>query len=118
MVPFVFAFDGETIHWAVDDKPKRSRRLARLDNIAADPRVEALVDGYDDERWANLWWVRASGRASLVTDADEQGRALGLLSAKYAQYRGNPPAGPVVAIRVERMTWWPAGPDPAAGGSG
>ena len=104
VVPFVFAVEGLRIYWSVDDKPKRSRRLRRLDNIAANPRVEVVVDHYEEE-WGALWWVRASGTARTV-EGDEAAGALELLVAKYPQYAGRPPAGPFVAIDVERVTGW------------
>jgi PPOX class probable F420-dependent enzyme len=108
VVPLVFAVDGGTIVWAVDHKPKRSRRLRRLANIAANPLVELVVDGYDED-WTALWWVRAGGTARVV-DGDEAEWAKDLLSAKYPQYRDRPPAGPFVAIGIERLTGWTAGP--------
>jgi PPOX class probable F420-dependent enzyme len=102
VVPFVFALDGDTIWWAIDHKRKRSRDLKRLDNIRANPRVEAVVDAYDED-WSRLWWVRASGQARILED-DQM--ALQLLRAKYPQYRTRPPAGPFVAIGVERWSGW------------
>src|SRR5439155_3699218 len=60
VVPFVFVLDGETIYWAVDEKPKRTRDLKRLANIRANPNVDVVVDHYDED-WRTLWWVRASG---------------------------------------------------------
>ena len=60
VVPIVFAVDGDTIYTAVDGKPKRSRQLQRLANIAAHPRVTVLADRYDED-WSQLWWVRADG---------------------------------------------------------
>ena len=107
VVPFVFAFDGGTVYWVVDEKPKRSKRLKRLSNIEANPNVEMVVDGYDDE-WEDLWWVRASGPARIMEHGDERARALELLAAKYPQYRSRPPLGPVVAIEMVRVSGWTA----------
>jgi len=107
VVPFVFAAHGDTLYWAVDRKPKRTRRLKRLDNIRANPRVEAVVDGYDED-WTRLWWVRATGTARVVDDPGERTEALALLSRKYEQYRLQGPDGPVVAIDVQRWTGWAA----------
>jgi PPOX class probable F420-dependent enzyme len=118
VVPMVFAVvsgaDGgqtrcaDTIYSAVDAKPKRSRALRRLANIAANPRVAVLVDHYDED-WHALWWVRAEGTARVL-DADEpEGRAaLGRLVARYPQYQAQPPPGPVVAIDVTRWSSWSA----------
>ena len=107
VVPFVFALAGETIYWAVDRKPKRSRELKRLENIAANPAVEIVVDRFEDD-WTRLWWARATGTARLVDDVDERAQALSLLAAKYEQYATQPPDGPVVAIDVARWSWWEA----------
>jgi PPOX class probable F420-dependent enzyme len=105
VVPFAFAVDGRTVFWAVDRKPKRSKRLKRLDNIEANPNVELVVDHYDED-WDALWWVRAAGTARIVVDADERDRALALLREKYGQYRTAPPDGPVVAVDLVRVTGW------------
>jgi PPOX class probable F420-dependent enzyme len=107
VVPFVFVLDGETVYWAVDEKPKRSRRLKRLTNIEANPNVEMVVDGYDEE-WDRLWWVRASGPARILEQGGERTRALDLLRQKYPQYRVNMPRGDVVAIELVRVTGWAA----------
>ena len=50
------------LYSAVDHKPKRSRALQRLENIAANPAVSLLVDDYAED-WSKLWWVRADGTA-------------------------------------------------------
>ena len=112
VVPFVFALAANggsdpvyRVYWAVDDKPKSSERLARLANIASNPSVEAVVDRYEED-WGRLWWVRATGTASVVADRSERARALELLAAKYARYREAAPAGEVVRIDVELWTWW------------
>lgn len=108
VVPFVFVLDGNTLYWAVDEKPKRSRQIKRLANIRVNPNVEAVIDRYG-ERWDKLWWVRAAGPAQIVETQEELDRALGLLAAKYRQYRKQPPLGPVVAIEVAKLTWWEGG---------
>ena len=68
-VPITFAITGagreETLVFAVDHKPKTSRRLRRLRLIEADPRVAVLADRYDDD-WRLLWWVRADGSAVIL----------------------------------------------------
>ena len=105
IVPIAFAHDDENLYFAVDDKPKRSRNLKRLRNIAGNPRVSVLVDHYEDD-WTRLWWVRVDGVAHvLVHDAEAQ-RAIDLLVRKYAQYARKRPQGPVVVIRIEHMTGW------------
>jgi PPOX class probable F420-dependent enzyme len=105
IVPIVFALDGDTLYFAVDAKPKTTTHLKRLKNIAANPAVSILADHYEDD-WNKLWWVRADGMASVVTDTAEAQRATELLANRYAQYRRARPAGPVVAMRIDRVTGW------------
>jgi PPOX class probable F420-dependent enzyme len=111
VVPFVFALveRGADLraYWAVDRKPKRSTDLARIRNLEHHPAVEFVVDGYAED-WTTLWWVRCSGSARVVADEAERAVALGVLGAKYLQYGREPPAGPVIAIDVERIAGWSA----------
>jgi len=105
VVPITFAVDADTLYFAVDAKPKRSTDLKRLRNIAANPAVSVLVDHYEDD-WERLWWVRVDGAARVVADPAQADSALALLAAKYEQYRGTPPPGPVVRIDIGRMSGW------------
>jgi PPOX class probable F420-dependent enzyme len=107
LVPLVFALSGDSVVSAVDAKPKRTRALRRLRNIAENPHVALLADHYDDADWDALWWVRAEGDARVL-EGDDAARALALLSERYAQYRAEPPAGPVLAIAVTRWSGWHA----------
>ena len=128
IVPVTFVLDsrpgqGDWVYTAVDHKPKSTTRLQRLRNIQAQPRVALLADHYVDD-WTQLWWVRADGEAAVLDAADPADPAdaadqaagvagpLGLLAARYPQYAARPPAGPVIAVRVDRWTGWAA----AAGG--
>ena len=106
LVPIVFAFAGETIYSVVDAKPKRTTELRRLANVSSNPRVSVLADHYDDNDWDALWWVRADGTARVL-DLDEPATAsaVQLLARRYPQQR---PAGPVLAIDVERWSGWAA----------
>jgi PPOX class probable F420-dependent enzyme len=108
LVPIVFALEGSTLYTAVDRKPKRSQVLRRIENARARPDVTILVDHYEDD-WRRLWWVRLRGRARVLDDGDEREHALALLAAKYAQYRDEPPAGPVLAVDVTETRSWSAG---------
>ena len=61
-----------------------------------------LVDHWDED-WSRLWWVRLRGTARVV---EHDTHAYELLAAKYAQYREQPPGGPVIAIEIkERIEW-------------
>ncbi len=105
LVPIVFAVDGDTLYSAVDRKPKRSKTLRRIENARARPDVTILVDHYEDD-WSRLWWIRLRGRARVLDDGDERERALDLLARKYAQYRTDPPDGPVLAVDVTEVRTW------------
>lgn len=108
VVPMVLAVDGDSLVSAVDHKPKRTARLRRLANIAAEPRVAVLVDGYDED-WSRLWWARADGTARVAEPGSPGARrAAELLAARYPQYRDHPPAGPAVIVAVTRWSGWSA----------
>lgn len=104
LVPLVFAVEGAVIWSAVDAKPKSTRALRRLANIAANPQVSVLVDHYDED-WTQLWWARADGVARLDPHSPA---AVAFLAARYPQYRELSPAGPFLAITVERWSGWSA----------
>ena len=105
IVPMVFALAGDTIYHAVDHKPKRTTALRRIANLRFDPRVSVLVDEFDED-WSRLWWARADGVGRVL--APGHAEALGLLAARYSQYRDRPPEGPVIAIDVQRWSGWSA----------
>jgi len=105
IVPITFAIDGDTLYFAVDAKPKRTRNLKRLQNIAGNPAVSVLVDRYEDD-WTKLWWIRVDGTARVVADQAETERAVDLLVKRYPQYRRTRPQGPVVAISIDRLSGW------------
>jgi PPOX class probable F420-dependent enzyme len=110
-VPVVFAAhrhdDTVTVYTAVDAKRKSTHRLRRLANIAANPRVSLLVDHYDDD-WAQLWWVRADGAATVHEHGEEMATGYLLLRQKYPQYERIALDGPVVSIRLDHWATWHA----------
>jgi PPOX class probable F420-dependent enzyme len=107
LVPIVFACDGDVVFSAVDAKPKRTTELRRLDNVRANPRVALLADHYEDADWGALWWVRADGIARVLDASEpEAQRGIALLVERYAQYRTMRPAGPVLAVAVDRWSGW------------
>ncbi len=110
-MPVTFALDGDRIFSAVDAKPKRTSQLQRLRNIQASPWVTVLADHYAAD-WAQLWWVRADGRAVILDDPAQMAAPLRLLTGRYPQYRDSPPTGPVISILVERWTGWAASASP------
>ncbi|MBY0285891.1 MAG: TIGR03668 family PPOX class F420-dependent oxidoreductase [Mycobacteriaceae bacterium] len=111
VVPVVFAVNSDreqpVIYTAVDAKRKSTRRLQRLTNIEANPRVSVLVDNYDED-WTKLWWVRADGVAEIHPSGDEMASGYALLRRKYVQYQRLALDGPVVTITVARWSAWQA----------
>ena len=111
VVPVVFALEDEVVYTVVDPKPKASPELARLANVAANPRVTLLVDHYEED-WSRLWWVRAEGLGRVVRAGPERDRALSLLRTKYPQHermaaRGAS-FGAALVIEVRRWVGWTA----------
>jgi PPOX class probable F420-dependent enzyme len=109
VLPVTYALAGDALVTAVDvHKPKRvaAERLARLRWLSARPRAALTVDHYEDD-WSQLTWVQAIGSMSILEAADAPD-ALAALAARYSQYRERAPAGPVLALRPERVLWWRA----------
>ena len=110
VVPVCYAFDGARCYSAVDAKPKQTRNLRRLRNIADNPRVSLVVDEWDED-WSRLRWVIVEGRAEVLRAGTEFARTIDLLVAKYPQYRTLPldrAGGAVIAITPERVLAWRA----------
>jgi PPOX class probable F420-dependent enzyme len=107
LVPIVFAVSDNTLYSAVDRKPKRSKRLRRIDNARERPEVTILVDHYDED-WGRLWWIRLRGRARVLDEGAEREHAIALLCAKYEQYQIEPPEGSVLAVDVTEVREWSA----------
>lgn len=105
LVPFCYALSDGTLYSEVDEKPKSTKRLRRLENIRRDPRVTILVDHYEED-WPKVWWVRLRGPARVVDGDDELARARQLLIEKYPQYRQDPPTGDVIAVDIEEWLGW------------
>jgi PPOX class probable F420-dependent enzyme len=107
VIPVCYVLHGDVIYWAVDQKPKSTRQLKRLENIHQNPRVELVADNYAED-WTQLWWVRVKADASLLAEVSEADRALDLLAAKYPQYRQQRPEGLVVRLAVRQWSGWSA----------
>ncbi|MEU5844575.1 TIGR03668 family PPOX class F420-dependent oxidoreductase [Rhodococcus sp. NPDC047139] len=103
LVPIVFTLEEGVIHTCVDDKPKGTRHLRRLTDIAENSRVCVLVDHYSDD-WSQLWWIRIDGIATIHAADTARGAAgIDALARKYPQYLAKRPSGPV--ITVDRLRW-------------
>ena len=96
---------------AVDDKPKRSAHLRRLDNVGSHPVATLLVDHYEDD-WSRLWWVRVDGPARLVDDDAERVRATRLLREKYPPYAGHRLDAAILAVELRHWRSWSAAAQP------
>jgi PPOX class probable F420-dependent enzyme len=107
VVPCCFALSGDRIVSVVDQKPKQTLQLRRLENIRRCPDVQLVVDYYDDD-WTVLWWVRVSGQGRVVDRGPARDAAVDLLATKYEQYRDQRPAGPVLVIDITRIISWQA----------
>ena len=110
VVPVCYVFDGDRCYSAVDAKPKRTRELRRLKNIAANPHVSLVVDVWDED-WSRLCWVIVEGRAEVLTAGAPFTAAIDLLAAKYPQYDRLPldrAGGAVIAITPLRLLTWKA----------
>lgn len=104
LIPFCFALEGDTLYSGVDQKPKSTKVLRRLENIRRDPRVMVLVDHYEDD-WDKAWWVRLRGRARIA-EGEEDLRGKALLVEKYPQYVEDPPVDDLMAIEVDGWVGW------------
>jgi PPOX class probable F420-dependent enzyme len=109
LVPVVFAVSSNetTLYTAVDAKRKSTKRLRRLANIEANPRVSLLVDHYDAD-WTQLWWIRVDGVAAVHNSGEAMAAGYAALRRKYPQYERIALDGPVVTIAVTRWTSWQA----------
>jgi PPOX class probable F420-dependent enzyme len=119
IVPIVFAFAGDRIYFAIDRKPKKTRKnLRRLQNIRRQRRATVLFDTYS-ENWDDLSFaiVYADARILGGRDLSERTRALRLLKNKYEQYRQGPYAmeeddkAIVVRLRPRKIVSWKARDD-------
>jgi len=109
LVVVTFAVRGDAVYMAVDQKPKSGTNLKRLRNVAENPQVAMLADEYSDA-WDTLWWARADGQAAVLSSPQQMAEPLRLLADRYWQYREAPPAGPVLAVMVERWSGWTGAP--------
>ncbi len=105
LVPCTFVAYGDNFAIGIDNKPKVSAHLKRLRNITGNANVSAIVDHYDDD-WQRLWWVRADGEASILTNGGEYQRLWDLLRARYRQYEGQTLNGPIIVTKVAVWSGW------------
>jgi PPOX class probable F420-dependent enzyme len=108
VMPVTFARVGGSLWTAVDSKPKRAHGedVARVRWLRASPAAALTVDRYDDD-WSRLAWVQTLCTAAVV-EADGRGKVLEALAARYPAYRDDPPPGPLIELRPERILCWRA----------
>jgi PPOX class probable F420-dependent enzyme len=108
VLPVTYAVCGELLVSVVDHKRKRlaGEQLARVRWLRARPAAALTVDQYDSD-WSRLAWVQALGEVAVI-DAADAPDAISALVARYEQYQERPPAGPVLALRPDRLLWWRA----------
>jgi PPOX class probable F420-dependent enzyme len=106
VVPCTFAVDESgRVVIGIDNKPKSSVNLRRLRNMTENPRVSLLADHYAHD-WAQLWWARADGNATIERSGDEHAGHWALLRSKYPQYAGQVLDGQVIVVTVQSWTGW------------
>ena len=113
VIPLCYARLGDRLYFVADDKPKQRgpRRLKRLSNISANPRVALVVDDYDSD-WSRLAYLLLHMDAAFVEEDGEYAAALEALRHRYPQYRAMPlqrATHPMVRMTVRRWHLWRAG---------
>lgn len=105
VLPVTFVLLERTLYSAIDKKPKRAGlEPARVRYLRRRPEAALTVDHYEDD-WQTLAWVQVLGRVALLEPSQDEG-ALAALCAKYAQYRDDPPPGPLLRLEPERALCW------------
>lgn len=104
-VPVVFAVVEQSIVVPVDTvKPKRQVNLARMANVAGDPRCVLLVDHFEED-WSQLWWVRVH---ALAEEASDLGPWLPALADRYPDYRSPGTVVGALVLRPTAVSGWAA----------
>ena len=118
LVPVCFVLDDAGTVWTpIDGKPKSTRALRRVKNLAENPRASLLVDHYEED-WRELRWVAVHGHGELVTGGDAVASALRSLRDKYPQYAEIEVGPEAIRLVPERIVAWSAaGSPPSRAGS-
>jgi PPOX class probable F420-dependent enzyme len=116
LVPICFALDptASVVFTPLDEKTKRTNdpfALARVRDIAADPRVTLLADRWDED-WSRLTWLRLEGHATLFHPSDPgHARVVTALRNRYPQYESQRLEDrPMIQVVVDRIVRWSAAP--------
>jgi PPOX class probable F420-dependent enzyme len=106
-VPVCFVLAGDCVVTPVDTvKAKRSTRLQRTTNLAADPRATLLCEQWDDHDWDRLWWVRARLRHVPGPGPSLLERSAQALRDKYPAYRDSDALAGLVVLEVVALSGW------------
>lgn len=100
-VPVCFAIVNGEVVTAVDQKPKSTRRPARLVNAQRAGTATLLFDRWDED-WTRLGWVMVTGRARI----EPPGWGRDELIARYPQYGTDPPLGESLVVMPSSVRWW------------
>ena len=101
LVPIVYVLEGDTLYSSTDAGPPAKR----LRNLESNPAVTVIVDVYDED-WSKVWWVRLSGVGRRIDEGPEYDLAYRMLWAKYSQYTDEPAGGPIMAVDIEKWSFW------------
>ena len=110
VVPITFVLLDGRVYSALDAKPKRvaERRLKRVRNLLANPRVAVVVDHYAED-WSRLGYVLLTGTGRLLEAGAEGAAAVAALRAKYPQYAAGAmrlEQGPLIVVEPEHVVSW------------
>jgi PPOX class probable F420-dependent enzyme len=108
VLPVTYAVAGGELVTVVDQKPKRveGERLARVRWLRSRPQAALTIDHYRED-WSQLAWVQALGSIRILDPASAP-EAMAALTERYAPYRAQTPAGPLLVMEPERLLWWRA----------
>jgi len=108
VLPVTYAIADGSLWTAIDQKPKR-KPPARVRYLRRRPEAALCADHYEDD-WSRLAWVQAIGPVDVVEAGagDAERSALEALRAKYGSYAAQPPEGPLIRLRPERVLCWRA----------
>ena len=95
VVPITFALlPGDRLVSIVDQKPKSTTRLRRLDNIRAHPEVTVLVDHYEDDWDAAVVGADAGHGDRSMAEGEAFDEARGAARRPLPAVRRRAAAGP------------------------